>query len=176
MAKSISRVFKNVTWDNIETKDCVNCDIVVNFDNGISQVFSAVVSKPAEGDTSGDWTSIMETVGIDAIDQATTEEVLLRQKEREQNRIRREEDGKRRAEFERQEALFAYKLEAFEIEAIKNSTDRAAKALIRKSKSIPEVQAYTTILLMKELNNAAEQPVAGTEPTATTTTEEAPQE
>ena len=177
MAQAISRTFRNVTWENIETKDCLNCDIIVNLDNGFSQVFSAVVSKPAEGETSDDWEAIMESIGLDTIDEATTEAVLLMQKQREENRIRDEDGMKRQAEFERQEALFAYKLEAFEIEAIKNSTDRAAKAMIRKSKSIPEVQAYTTILLMKELNNAAEQPVAGTEPTATTTTtEEAPQE
>ena len=56
------------------------------------------------------------------------------------------------------------KLEAFEIEAIKNSTDRAAKALIRKSKSPMEVQAYTTILLMKELDNV-KQETATPEPT-----------
>lgn len=174
MTQAISRKFRNVTWDNIETKDCVNCDIVVSLDNGFSQILSAVVSRPAEGTTSDDWDTIMETIGIDAIDQATTEEVLRGQKERDKLRVSREDDMKRGVEFKKQEELFAYKLESFEIEAVKNSKDRAAKAMIRKSKSIPEVQAYTTILLMKELNNATETPTAGTE--SSTTTEEVPQE
>ena len=56
------------------------------------------------------------------------------------------------------------KLEAFEIEAIKNSTDRASKAMIRKSKSVLEVQAYTTILLMKELENVNKQESTTEEP------------
>ena len=163
MTQAISRKFKNATWENIETKDCVNCDIVVNLDNGSSQIFSAVVSKPAEGTTSEDWDTLMETIGIDSIDQAITEEVVRMQKAREEDRIRNEDASKRSVEFQKQEALFSYKLEAFEIEAVKNSKDRGAKAMIRKSKSIPEVQAYTTILLMKELNNASEQEPSGTE-------------
>lgn len=172
MAQAISRKFKNATWENIETKDCVNCDIVVNLDNGSSQIFSAVVSKPAEGTTSEDWDTLMETIGIDSIDQATTEEVLRMQKAREEDRIRKEDASKRSVEFQKQEALFSYKLEAFEIEAVKNSKDRAAKAMIRKSKSIPEVQAYTTILLMKELNNASEQEPSGTESSEITENQE----
>ena len=164
-----SRTYRNVTWKNIETKDALNCEIIVNLDNGSSQIFTAVVAKPDDGATvNEDWELIMERIGPEAIDEATTEAVQANQAKREQDRIQSEENRKRQAEFEKQELLFAYKLEAFEIEAVKNSKDRATKALIRKSKSIPEVQAYTTILLMKELNNAEQQPeVASEEPPAT---------
>jgi ribosomal protein L12E/L44/L45/RPP1/RPP2 len=160
MAEQISRTYRNVTWKNIETKDALNCEIIVNLDNGSSQIFTAVVSKPNDGSINEDWEAIMEKFGADAIDEATTEAVQAKQAKREQDRIREEENAKRQSEFEKQEMLFAYKLEAFEIEAVKNSKDRATKALIRKSKSIPEVQAYTTILLMKELNNAEQQSAA----------------
>jgi len=153
----ISRTFRNVTWTNIETKNAVNCEILVNLDNGSTQIFTAVVSKPDDGSINEDWEAIMEKFGTESIDEATTESVQAKQAKREQERIDREETDKRQSEFEKQEALFAFKLEAFEIEAVKNSKDRATKALIRKSKSIPEVQAYTTILLMKELNNAEQQ-------------------
>jgi hypothetical protein len=155
---TISRTYRNVTWTNIETKNAVNCEILANLDNGSTQIFTAVVSKPDDGATvNEDWELIMERIGPEAIDEATTELVQEKQAKREQDRIQREENNKRQAEFEKQELLFAYKLEAFEIETVKNSKDRATKALIRKSKSIPEVQAYTTILLMKELNNAEQQ-------------------
>lgn len=159
MANPISRTYRNVTWKNIETKDALNCEIIVNLDNGSSQVFTAVVAKPDDGTINEDWDAIMEKFGAESIDEATTEAVQEAQLRREEDRIRGEENSKRQVEFEKQELLFAYKLEAFEIEAVKNSKDRATKALIRKSKSIPEVQAYTTILLMKELNNAEQQPV-----------------
>ena len=160
MANPISRTYRNVTWKNIETKDALNCEIIVNLDNGSSQVFTAVVAKPDDGTVNEDWDAIMEKFGAESIDEATTEAVQEAQLRREEDRIRGEENSKRQVEFEKQETLFAYKLEAFEIEAVKNSKDRATKALIRKSKSIPEVQAYTTILLMKELNNAEQHPAA----------------
>jgi hypothetical protein len=57
----------------------------------------------------------------------------------------------------KQEVLFNYKLEAFEVEQIKNSKNTELKRMIRKSKSIIEVQAYATILIMKELENATEE-------------------
>lgn len=158
MANQISRTFRNVTWTNIETKHAVNCEIIVNLDNGSSQVFTAVVARPDDGSINQDWEDIMAKFGPDAIDEATTESVQQKQLRREEERARREENNKRQAEFEKQEVLFAYKLEAFEIDAVKDSSDRAMKALIRKSKSIPEVQAYTTILLMKELNNVKQTP------------------
>jgi hypothetical protein len=162
---TISRTYRNVTWTSIETKNAVNCEILVNLDNGSTQIFTAVVSKPDDGSINEDWEAIMEKFGTEAIDEATTESVQEKQAKREQDRIRKEDSNKRQAEFEKQELLFAYKLEAFEIEAVKNSKDRATKALIRKSKSIPEVQAYTTILLMKELNNAEQQPEVTSEDT-----------
>lgn len=160
MAQTISRTFRNVTWTNIETKVAVNCELLVNLDDGSTQVFEAVVSRPDDGTASEDWDFIMERFGIEGIDAATTKEVQEAQIARDEKRAAEEDAERRKAEYDKQEALFAYKLESFEIPAVKNSTDRATKALIRKSKSIPEVQAYTTILLMKELNNAQETPPA----------------
>ena len=156
MAKSISRTIRNATWTNIETKVSVNCEILVNLDDGSTQVFEAVVSRPDDGSFNEDWEFIMERFGIEGIDAATTKEVQESQIRKDELRLAEEDSERRKAEYEKQEALFAYKLESFEIPAVKNSTDRAIKALIRKSKSIPEVQAYTTILLAKELKIAQE--------------------
>lgn len=55
---------------------------------------------------------------------------------------------------QKQEELFAVKLEVFEIEAIKNSTNRLLKSKIRKSKSAIEVKAYAAALLLDEHNNS----------------------
>ena len=53
-----------------------------------------------------------------------------------------------------QEKLFSLKLESFEIEEVKNSTNRQLKSKIRKAKTLTEVQAFTTIIIMEELRNA----------------------
>ena len=54
----------------------------------------------------------------------------------------------------RQEVLFNMKLEAFEVEEIKNSTNRDLKKRLRKAKSVIEVQAFATLLIQDALNNA----------------------
>ncbi len=151
MANVISRTYRNAVWAN-EAKDKINCEIVVNLDDGSSQVFEAVVSQTEQGNP--DWDAILEKFGEEAIDSATTEELKQKNLEREKRAKENEERVKRESEFKRQEDLFAIKLEAFEIEEVKNSVDRTLKAKIRKAKTALEVQAYTTILLMKELENA----------------------
>lgn len=152
MATAISRTYRNVTWAN-EAKDKLNCQIIVNLDDGSSQIFEASVSQVEGGNP--DWDAIMEQIGADRIDEATTKAIVDRNAERERIVKENEENRKKEEEFRKQEALFAMKLEAFEIPEIKESSNREMKAKIRKSKTPMEVQAYTTILLMKELDNAA---------------------
>jgi hypothetical protein len=161
MANPISRTFQNVTWQNIETKQSVNCHILINMDDGTTQIFEATVTNPSEEELNPDWVAIMEKFGTDVIDANTTEAIQERNTQREVALVDRDEQAGKDIEFKKQEALFAMKLDAFEIEVIKNSTDRAAKALIRKAKSPMEVQAYTTILLMKELENVKKDTEAG---------------
>ena len=151
MANVISRTYRNVTWAN-EAKDSLNCQIVVNLDDGSSQIFDAVVAQVEGGNP--DWEAIMDKFGVETIDAATTKDIQDRNARQEQRRTENEERRKKEDEFRKQEALFAMKLEAFEIEEVKSSTNRDLKARIRKSKTLLEVQAYTTILLMKELENA----------------------
>jgi len=52
-----------------------------------------------------------------------------------------------------QEELFAAKLKIFEVEAVKNSTNRPLKSKIRKSKSDIEAMAWAVALLLEELKN-----------------------
>ena len=153
MATAISRTYRNVTWAN-EAKDKLDCQIIVNLDDGSSQIFEASVSQVEGGNP--DWDGIMEQIGADRIDEATTKAIVDRNAERERRVKENEENRKKEEEFRKQEALFAMKLEAFEILEVKESSNRELKAKIRKSKTPMEVQAYTTILLMKELDNAAQ--------------------
>jgi len=76
-----------------------------------------------------------------------TEDSLKRRNENIKRQMERREAQAARA---KQEQLFGAKLEAFEIEEIKNSKNSEFKRLIRKSKSPMEVAAYCTLLLNEE--------------------------
>lgn len=158
MANILSRTFRNAVWAS-EAKDKINCQIIVNLDDGSTQVFEAVVTQTEQGNP--DWDAIMEKFGAEVIDEATTKELQQKNADREAKAKENEERIKKENEFRKQEELFAMKLDAFEIDVVKASTDRELKAKIRKAQTAIEVQAYTTILIMKELDNAA-----SSEPTA----------
>lgn len=142
----MNREIKNAYWADVE-KTQVICEF--HYEDGT--VLEATVMDTTEGNP--DWAEIMEVVGSDVVD-SNTEQRLA---DRDAQITQQEENQKDRVEKHKTEVLFAAKLEAFEIDEIKNSKDRITKSKIRKAKSIIEVQAYTTILLMKELENASEE-------------------
>ena len=96
--------------------------------------------------------AVLEQFTEEEID-ANTQKGLERRNENIKRQMERRESQAARA---KQESLFNAKLQAFEIELVKNSKDTEMKKAIRKSKNIMEVQAYATLLMMKELENAEE--------------------
>ena len=124
------------------TKKQIGCKF--KYEDG--REFNVVVSDTVEGNP--DWKELIETFTDEEI-QANTDVIL--------ERSRREADTRERIDKENSEKmksdiLFQCKLEAFEIEEVKNSADRDLKSKIRKSKNLTEVQAYTAALIMKELS------------------------
>lgn len=77
------------------------------------------------------------------------------------------EEQKKKDEIDRvkNEKLFAAKLEIFEIELIKNSTNRKLKSLIRRSSSAVEAQAWAAALLLSDFNAAEAAAASDTAPT-----------
>ena len=134
------RIIKNPWWGNPE-KTIVRCQFYM----GNGEVLEASVSNTEEGNP--DWHEIMETFGIEEIDKRT--QAFIDQHE-EQHR-KEKQWLKDRQEKAKGDALFAAKLEAFEMDLIKNSKNRELKSMIRKAKSIMEVTTYTSVLVMKEL-------------------------
>lgn len=65
-------------------------------------------------------------------------------------RERKKQEEEARAQRKLQEELFAAKLKIFEIESIKNSTNRSLKSRIRKSKSDVEALAWAAALMLNE--------------------------
>ena len=70
---------------------------------------------------------------------------------------KRREESKKLADEETQRRntavdLFDAKLQAFEIEEIKNSKNKKLRSKLRKSKSVVEVYALSTIIMMESFN------------------------
>ena len=131
-------------WSNKDNRHLI---VTIEQPNGTKSLAS--IMDP-DG-TNPDMKAVLEQYTEEQID-ANTQEGLDRRNENIKRQMERRESQAARA---KQEALFNCKLEAFEVEAIKNSKNTELKRAIRKSKSIMEVQAYATILMMKELENDA---------------------
>jgi len=130
-------------WSNRERRHLI---VTVEYPNGKTNLVS--IMDP-EG-TNPDMLAVLEQYTEEEIE-ANTEEGLRRRNENIKKAAERRESQAARA---KQEILFNTKLEAFEIPAVKNSKNVEVKRLIRKAKSPMEVNAYVTIVLMRELDNA----------------------
>jgi hypothetical protein len=133
-------------WSNKENRHLI---VTIKSPNGQENIAS--IQDP-DG-VNPDMKAVLEQYTEEDIDENTKKgldrrnENIKQQMERRQSQMAR---GK-------QEALFNCKLEAFEVDQIKNSKNTELKRMIRKSKSVMEVQAYATILIMKELENVREE-------------------
>lgn len=121
--------------------------VVCQFHYEDGTVLEASVMDTEEGNP--DWKEIMETFTIEEIDETTNR---MKEEAAEQQEKKRKEDEERKERM-KTDALFAMKLEAFEIPLVRESKNRELKAKIRKSQNAVEVNAYTTILLMEAMKN-----------------------
>ena len=128
-------------WSNKERKHIV---VTLEYTDGRR----ATASVQDMDGTNPEYKAILEEFGEEQLDK-NTEEGVRRRDENIKKRLQRKETEAVRA---KQEQLFGAKLQAFEIEAVKDSSNIELKRLIRKAKSPMEVTAYTTILLMESLD------------------------
>jgi len=72
-----------------------------------------------------------------------------------QNRDREAIEKKEAAEKDRQrqEALFALKLKAFEVEAVKNTPEKKLKSALRRAKSDIEVFVFASAIIIKDFES-----------------------
>lgn len=150
MAKLIKQTYKNPLWLDSK-KNRLRVEVFQVFDDGVET--NSKMIYPSSEDPNSDYQKVISEFTSEYIDK-NSEEAIARNAEL--SKRQEEEEAERRADELRrrtQEELFASKLSAFEIEEIKSSTNRALKAKIRKAKSVFEVQAYATILIMEEMNN-----------------------
>ncbi len=139
--------YLNPIWINKSIRS-LRCQIWVDKLEGGEYVDCTVTAGPAEeGYVNEDYDAIMETIGEEMVDENTAvwEEEEQKRKDR---HLQEHEIHKSRI---KQETLFNMKLEALSIPEIKSSDNKELKKKLRKSKTLIEVQAYSTILLAKEL-------------------------
>jgi hypothetical protein len=148
MATMIKREIKNPYWTS-DLKNQVVCEFHYHMDDGSVSSYEATVTKTDEGNP--DWIEIIEKFAVEQIDELTSTR-LAKRKERQDQKAAEEI---KKAETLKQEALFAAKLEAFEIPEIRASKERTLKARIRKATTMMEIHTFATILVMKELEKAA---------------------
>lgn len=103
-----------------------------------------------DGSENPDFIDLVNSLTEEKIDANTTERDERKARETLSHQQRQEEKIRARA----LEMLFDAKLKAFEIEDVKNCTDRVLKSKLRKAKNIIEVNAYATIIIMEQMNAA----------------------
>lgn len=131
----------NPIWDNKE-KTRIKCQIIITNPDGSETKHIASISKG-----SGDWNLIMKKYGQDYVDEKTVEITEKVKKDQAEKLEKRKENSERSKERMRLESLFTRKLEIFEIEEVKNSTNKEIKAKIRKAKTETEALVYAAKLV-----------------------------
>ena len=137
----------NAFWET-EQKNELNCILELEDDVGRvtrQQMFLRRFEK--NGDENELFNEVVDALGEARIDEETEARVVRKKAEAEESKIREDEHNKAR----KLEKLFNYKLEAFEVEEIKNSKNRKLKAKLRRAKSKIEVDMYSIMILQDQL-------------------------
>ncbi len=144
----MKRTIKNPHWIN-NARTMLSAEF--HYEDG--RVVSAVISDTDKGNP--DLQEIMQKYSVEELEANTLRQMKKIAKDRE-NRQQQEQAA---ADRKKQEDLFAVKLKAFEIDQIKNSTNRSLKSKIRRAKSDYEVLAFTAALIVYEETQTVQQEV-----------------
>jgi len=142
----------NAFWEN-DQKDDMSCILELEDDAGRQTRQVMRLKKfDKDGDPNPDFEEVVEVLGEELIDKNTEERHTRKKAEKEEKRIREVEHAKAR----KMEELFNYKMEAFEVEEIKNCKDRKLKGKLRRAKSKIEVDMYAIMIFQKSLEEENE--------------------
>lgn len=138
---------KDSFWESF-TKDKITTILTMIDDDGIVLTQNLTVNKYGpDGSSNTDFQEILDTLGEETITQNTNERNERKVKEREETEQKRIENEKAR-ELQR---LFEAKIQAFEIDPIKNSQNRELKSKLRKAQNIIEVNIYSMMIVMEQI-------------------------
>lgn len=138
--------YRNPRWLDKENRR-VFCEILVG---DVYRPCNINAGNPDEGLVNRDFDAIIEEFGEEVLDENTVQH----QDNADEELKKREEMAEVHHNRMKQETLFEMKLQAFESEYIKNSNNKELKKLLRKAKTLIEVQSFATILIQEELNKS----------------------
>jgi hypothetical protein len=131
-------------------KNRITTILTITEDDGKVIKQQLLVNKITDkGNSNPDWEEIMATIGEEKI----TENTNLRNERKVKEREAIEQERIEKEKVATLQELFETKIQAFEIEAIKNSKNRELKAKLRKAVNKVEVYIYSMMIVMEELNN-----------------------
>lgn len=105
-----------------------------------------------DGKENPDFVECLNYLGEEKIQKSTEE-----RRERKLSEMQKENERKlEEQKAHKMEQLFEYKLGLFEIPEIKNTTQRKLRAKLRRSKSIPEANIYSMLIMKHELEESGE--------------------
>ena len=149
---SYKRWMDNAFWETDEKKE-LNCILELEDDVGrVTRQQMFLNRHDKDGSENELFNEVVEALGEQRIDEETEDRVVRKKAEAEEEKIREEEHLKAR----KLEKLFNYKLEAFEVEEIKNSKNRKLKAKLRRAKSRIEVDLYSIMILQEQLEGPSD--------------------
>lgn len=140
-----TRIIENPYWSNKEKQH-----VIAEF--YYPETGKRMTASIVNDGSNRDFEELMKKFSVEQID-ANTKKRYDDRNERIKQNIERQKVDRTRMQ---QEQLFAAKLDAFEIDLVKNSKNRDLKSKIRKAKNIMEVTAYTVLLVQHEMNADAE--------------------
>jgi len=156
---SYKRWMNNAFWET-EAKDQLNCILEIEDDVGrTTRQVMLLKRHDKEGKPNPDFEEVVNALGEEAIDKETTDRVVRKAAQKEEEAQRDLEHQKAR----KLEKLFNYKLEAFEVDEIKNSKNRALKAKLRRAKSRIEVDMWSIMILQDAMAIAEAEKVESTD-------------
>tara|TARA_B110000902_G_scaffold214479_1_gene246463 strand:+ start:273 stop:725 length:453 start_codon:yes stop_codon:yes gene_type:complete len=142
----MKKEWRHPFWENYQ-KDRITCKLVITHANGeVTSSTSTVGKYGKDGKVTQDYKDVIALTPVDQINKNTEE----REERHKDNRVADKRKKAEREAAQKLEGLFNAKLEVFEIESIKNSTNRKAKAKIRRSKNQYEMMAFTIMLIQEE--------------------------
>lgn len=144
---SYKKWLDNAFWEN-ESKEQVKC--ILEMEDDVGRVTRQVMSLnrlDKDGNPNELFNEVLASVGEEQIDKETVDRVERKKAEHEEEKQRDLEHQKAR----KLEKLFNYKLEAFEVEEIKNSRNRKLKSKLRRAKSRIEVDLYSIMILQEQI-------------------------
>ena len=139
-------------WESYDQNRITSILTITDDEGRVTKQQLTVSRFDPEGNENPDFKEIVDQIGEEKITENTTARNERKVKEREAQHQKKLE----REKAHQLQQLFEYKIQAFEIDAIKDSKNRLLKSKLRKAKNTVEVNIYSMMIVMEELNNESE--------------------